>query len=329
MRTALPLPARTYRLGIISNPLSGRNKKSSVALQGILQAHPTSLHYEAQTEQEIQTAITKLAQQQVEIIAINGGDGTVHAVLTTLFHHQPFDTLPLLAILPSGTSNMNAGDVGLRGNRTAALQKLLAWAEGQGHDPTILTRQVLRVQRAPTADPIYGMFFGAGAIYQGAQVGWKTKQSVGRLGEVGASLIISRFFLSLLFRRQNSITPIQLTIARDEHPPIQGEYLTILVTTLERLFLGLRPYWGTEMNPLHFTAIRKNPTYLTRTLPSLLFGRAHQYGTPEHGYNSHNAQTLELHMQDGFTIDGEDYRPVPELGPVRVTTGGTASFIQF
>lgn len=329
MRTALLAPARTYRLGIVSNPLSGRNKKSSVDLKNILEAHPTILQYEARTGHEIQTAVIELAREQVDIIVINGGDGTVQGVLTTLFHQQPFETPPLLAILPSGTSNMNAGDVGLRGNRTAALQKLLLWAEGQGNAPTILTRQVLRVQRVPNEDPIYGMFFGAGAIYQGAQVGWKTKQSVGRLGEVGASLIISRFFLSLLFGRQTRINPIPLTISRDAHPPIQGEFLTILVTTLERLFLGLRPYWGNETHPLHYTAVRNKPTYLKRTLPSLLFGRSHQYGTPEHGYSSHNAQTLELHMQDGFTIDGEDYKPDPELGPVRLTTGGLASFIRF
>ncbi|WP_447971215.1 diacylglycerol/lipid kinase family protein [Nitrospira sp. M1] len=325
----MQVPAHTYRLGIISNPLSGRNKKRAVVMTTILEAHPDILHDEVHTQHDIQTTLTTFAQEQVNVLVINGGDGTVQAVLTTLFHLQPFATLPLLAILPSGTSNMNAGDVGLRGNRTASLQKLLSWIEGHGPDPTLLTRHVLRVQRVPDEDPIFGMFFGAGAIYQGAQVGWKTKQSVGRLGEVGASLIICRFFLSLLFSRQTHITPIHATISRDEHPAIKGEFLTILVTTLERLFLGLRPYWGTESHPLHYTAVRKSPAYLMRTLPSLLFGRTHKYGTAEHGYDSHNALSLELHMQDGFTIDGEDYTSDPERGPVRLTTGGIATFIRF
>ena len=319
----------TYRVGILSNPMSGRNKKNSSAIKRLLDHHHKVPQFEAQTQHDIHSAVTKLAEEQVEVLAINGGDGTVQAVLTTLFLHRPFQTPPLLAILPSGTSNMNAGDVGLKGKRAPALQKLLSWAEGRGENPTILTRHIMRVHRIPNEDPIYGMCFGAGAIYQGAEVGWRTKHSVGRLGEIGASLIISKFFLSLLIGRKNQLTPITMTISSDEQPPIQGEFLTILVTTLERLFLGLRPYWGVEPLPLHYTAVTSHPSYLTRTLPSLLFGRPHRNGTPEHGYYSHNTQSLELQLQDNFTIDGEAYKPDPDLGPVRLADGGQASFLRF
>ncbi len=325
----MSLPESTHRLGILSNPLSGRNKNGVSSFKDILDIHPTIPQYEAHTPQDIHTAISEFARQEVDVVVIDGGDGTVQAVLTVLFHHQPFPTLPILAILPSGTSNLNAGDVGLKGSRTAALQRLISWANGQGPEPTIIQRHVLRVQRVPNEDPIYGMFFGAGAIYQGAQMGWRTKQSVGRLGEVGASLIISRFFLSLFWGKQSQVRPTHMTISCPEHPPIENEFLTILVTTLDRLFLGLRPYWGQETNPLHYTAVKSKPNYLKRTLPSLLFGRPHHYGTPEHGYYSHNIQKLELQLHDGFTIDGEDYTPDPQLGPVQLTDGGIASFVSF
>lgn len=282
-----------------------------------------------ETLKEIDEAVSGLAQQQVTVIVINGGDGTVQAVLTSLLHHQPFKTLPLVAILPSGTSNLNAGDVGLKGNRPAALQQLIEWTHGQGQDPSILQRHILRVQRVPQEDPIYGMVFGAGAIYQGAQVGWKTKQSVGKLGEVGATLIIGRFILSLLSSPNSHITPIQATVRLNDHSSIQTEFLTILTTTLERLFLGLRPYWGTEAAPLHYTAVKRKPKHMLRTLPSLLFGKPHKYGTPEHGYDSHNVRKIELDLHDGFTVDGEDYKPDPRQGPVCITDGGQVSFIQF
>ncbi|MGB0909662.1 MAG: diacylglycerol/lipid kinase family protein [Nitrospirales bacterium] len=318
-----------HRAGILSNPLSGRNKKSSSSIKHVLETHSTIPQYEVETLKEIDEAVSGLAQQQVTVIVINGGDGTVQAVLTSLLHHQPFKTLPLVAILPSGTSNLNAGDVGLKGNRPAALQQLIEWTHGQGQDPSILQRHILRVQRVPQEDPIYGMVFGAGAIYQGAQVGWKTKQSVGKLGEVGATLIIGRFILSLLSSPNSHITPIQATVRLNDHSSIQTEFLTILTTTLERLFLGLRPYWGTEAAPLHYTAVKRKPKHMLRTLPSLLFGKPHKYGTPEHGYDSHNVRKIELDLHDGFTVDGEDYKPDPRQGPVCITDGGQVSFIQF
>ena len=316
-------------MGIISNPLSGRNKKDFPAIQQFVARYSTITHYEAQTPTEIQKTISLLAQQNITVLVINGGDGTVQAALTTLFHHHPFATLPLLAILPSGTSNLIAGDVGLKGNRTGSLQKLFEWVEGKGQVPTIHQRHVFAVQRVPDEHPIYGMFFGAGAIYQGAQVGWRTKQSVGRLGEVGATLIIGRFLCSLISSRNSQISPIRMTVRLDDQTSITAEFLTVLTTTLDRLFLGLRPYWGTEAHPLHYTAVKSKPSHLLRTLPTLLFGKPHQLGTPEHGYVSHNVEKVELHLQDGFTIDGEDYQPDPQRGPVTITDGGKVSFLQY
>lgn len=316
-------------MGIISNPLSGRNKKDFPSIKQFLKKYPTITHYEAQSPTDIQEAIALLAQQHITVLVINGGDGTVQAALTTVFHHHPFTTLPLLAILPSGTSNLIAGDVGLKGNRTASLQKLIEWAEGKSQAPTIHQRHVFAVQRVPDEHPIYGMFFGAGAIYQGAQVGWRTKQSVGRLGEVGATLIIVRFLCSLLSSRNSQISPIHMTVRLDDQTSTSAEFLTVLITTLDRLFLGLRPYWGTAAHPLHYTAVKSKPTHLLRTLPTLLFGKPHQLGTPEHGYVSQNVKKVELHLQDGFTIDGEGYHPDPQQGPVTITDGGKISFLQY
>ena len=318
-----------HRLGIISNPLSGRNKKSSSSIKHVLETQTDISQYEVQTVKDIKEAVSNLAEHGTSIIVINGGDGTVQGVLTSLLHDRPFDTLPLIAILPSGTSNLNAGDVGLKGNRVAALQQVMRWANGHNEAPTILQRHILRVQRVPQENPIYGMVFGAGAIYQGAQVGWKTKHSVGRLGEVGATLIIGRFVLGLFSKQHSQITPIHMTVRLDDQSCIEAEFLTVLATTLDRLFLGLRPYWGTEKGPLHYTAVKSKPKHMLRTLPSLLFGKPHPCGTSEHGYDSHNVEKIELHLQDGFTVDGEDYRPDLQQGPVCITDGGRVSFIQF
>ncbi len=318
-----------HYVGILSNPLSGRNKKHSSSITRLLKHYPHISQYETPTAKDIQNAVSELAQKHIEVLVINGGDGTVQAVLTTLLHDRPFDTLPLLAILPSGTSNMNAGDVGLKGNRAKALEKLLSWAQGDGSQPKVIQRHILRVQRIPNENPIYGMCFGAGAIYQGAQVGWKTKESVGRLGEIGASLIMAKYFLSILSSQKNQIKPIQVGIRADNQSSPDSEYLTILVTTLERLFLGLRPYWGTEAGPLHYTAVKTKPHKLMRTLPSLLFGNPHPLGTPEHGYFSQNLENIELSLQDGFTVDGEDYQPDLKVGPVSISDGGQVSFIRF
>jgi hypothetical protein len=104
--------------------------------------------------------------------------------------------------------------------------------------------------------------------------------------------------------------------------------LVVLVSTLERLFLGLYPYWGDESGPLHYTALRARPRYLLRALPSILRGRKGAYGTPENGFYSHNAHEIKLNLDSGFTLDGQLYTPETRKEPTVVRYGGTVSFLR-
>jgi hypothetical protein len=98
-----------------------------------------------------------------------------------------------------------------------------------------------------------------------------------------------------------------------------------IVTTLERLFLGLFPFWGYESAPLHFTALRSNPPYLLRNLPFLLRGRRTATSLPENGYYSHNAGKIELNLRGDFTLDGEIFQADT---PLTIEPAGPASFLR-
>jgi hypothetical protein len=102
----------------------------------------------------------------------------------------------------------------------------------------------------------------------------------------------------------------------------------VLVSTLERLFLGLYPYWGSESGPLHYTALRAQPQNLLRALPSILRGRQSSYATPQNGFYSHNAHEIKLNLDSGFTLDGQLYTPETRQEPTVVRYGGTASFLR-
>ena len=104
--------------------------------------------------------------------------------------------------------------------------------------------------------------------------------------------------------------------------------LVLLVSTLERLFLGLYPYWGDENGALHYTALGARPRYLLRTLPSILRGRRNRHTCPENGYFSHNASEIRLNLECGFTIDGQLYTPAHSREPTVLQSGTTAAFLR-
>ena len=317
---------RRPRIGVVINPLSGGNLNGLGDIRRIIDDHPQVVHCDVQTPQEVLAGLRDFADQEVDLLAVNGGDGTVQAVLTALFHQQPFEIQPLLAVLQSGTTSMTARDVGFSGSRRQSLRKLFRWAATGTGNARMLERPVLRVQ-APGHQTRYGMFFGASAIYQGIQYFHRKLNTKGLRGEVGPGLTILRFIWSAARRDSDFIKPVPVCAVIDGNPPQQFDSIVVLVSTLKRLFLGLHPYWGSESGPLHYTAVRARPRHMLRALPSILRGRSGAHGTPENGFYSHNAHEIKLNLEGGFTLDGQLYRPEKPLEPSVVRYGGTATFL--
>jgi hypothetical protein len=192
----------------------------------------------------------------------------------------------------------------------------------------MLQRQVLRLQAPPEGEPVYGMSFGAAAVYQGILFCKRRVHTLGFHGDVAPGLTIARVLLALASGKSDLVTPVPMTIGLDGDPPVQLDCLFVLISTLERLSAGVRPYWGKEAGPLHYTAISARPQKLLMALPSLLRGRQGRHGTPENGYYSHNVREARLTFAGGFTLDGELFHSDPRCGPVVVQHGGQASFVR-
>ena len=156
-------PDETPKIGVLINPLSGGNLNGLTAIRRVISDHPRVLHADARTPVEMLNVLMQFAQQDVNLLAVNGGDGTVQAVLTHLFQQQPFERLPLLAVLQSGTTSMTARDVGFSGSRVKSLIKLFRWVNQGIGQPQIIRRPVLQVQ-APGHPARCGMFFGTAGI---------------------------------------------------------------------------------------------------------------------------------------------------------------------
>ena len=321
---------QSIRIGMLNNPLSGGNRNGLQKIRDAAAAvRPSILQREVQTPPDVAATLADFARQEVNILVINGGDGTVQAALTAIFHKKLFETMPVLAVLRSaGTTSMIAGDIGLNGPRESALRRLFSWARNKEANATIAQRPVLRVQVPSEKEPVYGMFFGAGAIYQASHYCHQKIHARGVRGEKAAGAALARFLMAVLLKDRKVISAVPITTRVDQNPAEQQKYLLVFITTLQRLFLGLHPYWGSEPKPLHYTAVGARPRHFLRSLPSLMRGRQSRYITPDNGYISQNIDEVQLTLNSGFNLDGELYTPDNRLGPVVVSHGGQASFLQ-
>jgi diacylglycerol kinase (ATP) len=319
---------KPLRVGVLNNPLSGANRKGLKTVREVLAAYPQVSENDVQTPVDVATALTSFARREINLVAINGGDGTIQAALTVLYHKSPFERLPLLAILRAGTTSMTARDVGLKGSCANGLRRLLKWVFDSEGEAVLVQRPVLRVQTAPTAEPVFGMFLGTAGIYQGIQFCNNRLNKPGFRGEWAPGFTIALFLLAVAARGDAYVAPVPITVALDDNPPEEKNCFLLMVSALERLFLGLRPYWGKENEPLHFTAVDSHPQYLLRALPALIRGRSNRYGTAKNGYVSHNVERVRLSLNGGFTLDGELFEAEARRGPIVVQNGGVASFLR-
>jgi len=316
------------RVGILHNPLSGRNRRKPDLFQEILARFPDVSCAEVNTPSDILEALKTFAQGQVDCVVVNGGDGTIQAALGALFHHQPFEVMPRLAVVPGGTSNLIAGDVGLGKFAPNTLEQLFRNATSSAPQLSIESRPILRIRFPEEREPLHGMFFGAGAIYHGTQLGLQTKQSIGRFGEWGAGLIMLKFLLALATGSRKGLNPISVRVTAGEVGPLEQEYLVLMVTTLDRLFLGMKPFWSTNSGPLRFTSLRVPYRHLWRVLPAVLRGESHPLATKEHGYMSENLSEIRLAFNSGFVLDGEVYTSSRPGEPLTIDSPGELSFVR-
>jgi hypothetical protein len=317
------------RVAVLSNPRSGRNRKVMDDVRRLLANRPEVDEREASSPLELGEALRDLAPNAPEVLIINGGDGTVQAVLTALLNDKPSDGIPALALLRGGTTNMTAGDVGVRGAPPNALGRLLERLDQSPRAVRPMLRPVVRVRGLAGDEPRCGMFFGAGAIVRGIEY---FHANVGRLGvtdELGPGLTIARGIIAVARRDDRIAAPVPLAFGVDgDAPGATRDTLLLLVSTLERLFLGMHPYWGKESAPLRLTWIGSRPRRMFLAVPALMRGQPNRFGTPDAGYRSHNGSNFELRIDGPVTLDGEIYRAGADGRPLQLSAAGPVLFLR-
>jgi diacylglycerol kinase (ATP) len=293
-------------VGLISNRNSGHNRDHFDQICDRVSRCAPIHHLVTATADEVPEALTQLAKLDIATLAINGGDGTASAILGQLLESGHFTGLPQIILLPGGTANMNAGDVGASGRLETAVDRFCQWCEGpQNTEGLVATRPLLRVHVHNSDQPHYGMFLGAGAVTQGTEYAHREIHSRGLRDDFSLALGTARTIWGVLRDDPEFNQHVTIDLSLDGGPPSRHDSLILAISSLQRLAFGMQPFWGTGTGQLRLTVMEQHCTQFLRTFVSIARGRPNRNAIPQSGYFSHNAEHIELSVNGSLNLDGE------------------------
>jgi hypothetical protein len=318
------------RIGVISNPRSRANRRGLQHVAPVLAGHPHARHYVLEEGTELSEILSDCARRALTLLAINGGDGTVQAVLTGLYADGPFETPPALALLRGGTSNTIARNLGVTGRPAAALARLLARAARRGIEDVLVANSLLRVDHPARPRPAFGLFFAAAGLARAILHRRRIVPHPWVPDPLAAALTALSLLGDWITHRspgERVIPGDPIAIDLDGEPHDMEPCFLVMVTTLERIFLSSRPFWGSGPGRLRFTSVRYPPARFAASVLPLLYGKNAERRKLPDGYVSRNTDTVALRMSCPCCLDGE-FLDSGGREPIVLSAGPVARFVR-
>lgn len=291
-------------VGLISNPGSGHNRDQFSRLSARIDRSPDIRHLVTGTAEDIPAALAELRDAGIRVLAINGGDGTNSSILGELLAGEYFDTPPAVVLLPGGTANMNAGDVGLRGSLSRAINRFCDWCDGDRRlRAPSQSRRLLRVTHQGSQH--HGMFLGAGAVIHGTEYAHREIHSRGLRDDFSLALGTVRTVWGVVRGHPDFSQHQRIGLSLDGGDRRDHDTLILAVSTLHRLAFGMRPFWGAGPGAVRLTLMEQGCSRFARTFASIARGKPGPNAVPAQGYFSHNADSIRLYMEGKVNLDGE------------------------
>ena len=216
-------------------------------------------------------------------------------------------------------------------NPRKALARLIAGVTAADHAKEV-TRPLIGLALDPEKPPVYGMFFGAAGFYQAVKLANDKVRKKGIAGSLASASTLMLSLFRLLFGSKRSDDPLYrgepmaLGLDGEQHP--KTPYLLLMATTLDRLILGLMPFWGDSGNgnAIRYTTIEFPPKRLLRALLPVMRGRPAAWMERE-GYRSGTIRDMVIDIKSPVVLDGEIFHPDPTQ-PIRLTGDRAQTFVR-
>jgi hypothetical protein len=302
-------------VALLSNPRSTRNGELLPRIRAFVAHTPNVFHVELQEVGEVAAVLRLIARVDPAVLVVNGGDGTVQAVLTHLEHDKPFgDTPPPVAVLPNGKTNLIAADLGMHGSPIKALDRIVSMARDGVLQGATVRRHLIAIDDGHARRPVVGMFLGGAGLMNAMLFCRHKLYPLGLPNSVAHGLTSLAFLWSILVgtrSRYSAIRTDDMKVVVPRRGVMEGRFAVLLSTTLDRLLMGFEPDSEIQgQGPIKLVCIEQSRGAVLKAVVAALFGRLGRTSTS--GIHIARGEEVRLEGADvGVLLDGEHIEPAP------------------
>jgi len=296
-------------VALLSNPRSTGNRALLPRIRSFCAQHSDIFHYEVEHVDQIGEALRTIARVQPRVLVINGGDGTVQAALTELYHGSHFGTNPPpVAVLPNGKTNLIALDLGAAGDPLAALERVMEIARNDLSEHIVARELISLSDGGVNSRPVLGMFLGGAGLADWMLFCRHKIYPLGLPNGFSHVLTVMAVLVSLIFGFRGAFLPQRphpMKVSLLRQGQVQGSFALLMVTTLHRLLLGRNTPGSTaKAGPLQMMIVEQRPLAVLGAFIASLFGRLGR----QHMSGVHVARGDEIRIEgdrSSVILDGE------------------------
>ncbi len=320
-------------IALLSNPKSTGNRSLLPRVRAFCASHRDIFHYEVEDVGQIGQALRTIARVKPKVLVINGGDGTVQAALTELYHGGHFgDAPPPVAVLPNGKTNLIALDLGAGDDAIEALERVLALVHTD-MVPHIVSRELIALTGGKAGPggaerrAVLGMFLGGAGLADMILYCRNKIYPLGLPNWAAHGLTFLLGLISVIVGRHSRLLPAQWSLIRvsvTRSGEMQGRFALIMVTTLERLLLNMSNMNGglnggingaaPRVGAMQLLVIERNLFSILGALLAAVRGRLAL--SRLNGVHLERGDEIRIHgghssvILDGETFEANDDRPI-------------------
>ena len=320
-------------VGVIYNRHShhnlGNDGASGHAVNGVLPDIPNVLVAEPEGSGDLPRILADFKARGIELLVMNGGDGTVRDVLTSGLPVWGQDW-PAVAVLPRGKTNALNVDLGAPADWTLA-GVIDAFAAGRRIQRRGIVMTPIGADHAlQESGALMGFILGAGAFTTGIKVG----QDAHRLGAFNSLAVgvttawgLMQALLGSPRNRWRRGIGMELLMGPERAPlPHSGfgdpaQRWILVASTLDRLPVDMKLF-GPYHHGLRMVVMDKARRRLLAMIPAVVAGKEPAWVTRA-GVHFAKASEFELALDDEFILDGEVF----PAGRYQVAEGPELRFV--